>query len=174
MKVLFKITGALLEFIKQDLSRPHEFAAERVGFISCRVGRLEPSGLIILAHDYDAVADEDYVNDASVGAMMGPVAIRKALQFALNHEVGMFHVHMHDFFGIPTPSKTDLRETAKFVPDFWNVRPQMPHGAIIVSRDALSGRCWYPGRKDPIGITEITIVSPQLRFIRGKNGTRAR
>jgi hypothetical protein len=174
VRILFKITGDLLESVRQDLLRPHEFAAERVGFISCRVGALDRSGLAILSHDYHSVADEDYVDDPSVGAMMGAAAIRKALQFALSYEVGMFHVHMHDSPGIPTPSKTDLRETAKFVPDFWNVRPEMPHGAVIVSRDALSGRCWYPGRRGPIAFSEIGVVGPHLMFTRGNNARSAR
>jgi hypothetical protein len=174
MKVLFKITNSLLELVTQDLARPHEFAAERVGFLSCRVAELKPSGLVILAHDYHPVADGDYLDDLSVGAMMGPAAIRKALQLAFGHEIGMFHVHMHEHSGIPYPSKTDLKETAKFVPDFWNVRPHMPHGAIIVSHDALSGRCWYPGRRSPIDFTEVKIVGRQLRFIRSSDGKSLR
>src|ERR1700720_3721710 len=82
MKVLFKITNSLLELVTQDLVRRHDFAAERVGFLSCRVAKLKPAGLIILAHDYNPVADNDYLDDPRVGAMMGPAAIRKALQFA--------------------------------------------------------------------------------------------
>jgi hypothetical protein len=174
MKVLFKITNSLLELVTQDLVRRHDFAAERVGFLSCRVAKLKPAGLIILAHDYNPVADNDYLDDPRVGAMMGPAAIRKALQFAYDHETAMFHVHMHEHSGIPHPSKTDLEETEKFVPDFWNVRPRMPHGAIIVSRDAMSGRCWYPGRRSPIDITEVRIVGPQLRFIRSSDGKSLR
>src|SRR5712692_7407108 len=149
MRVLFKITGSLLQRVRNDLARSHDFAAERVGFVSCRVGTLESRGLIILAHDYHPVADSDYVDDKTVAAMMGSGAIRKALQFAYNNEVGMFHVHMHDHDGPPLPSRTDLNETARFVPDFWNVKPQMPHGALILSRNSVSGRCWYPGRSRP-------------------------
>src|SRR3989441_3753775 len=165
MKVLFKITSSLLKRVREDLVRTHEFAAERVGFLSWRAAKLRPRGLVILAHDYHPVSDNDYVNDSTVGAMMGSEAIRKALQFAYGNEVGMAHVHMHDHCGSPCPSRTDLSETAKFVPDFWHVKPQMPHGAIIVSRDSISGRCWYPGRSKPVSISKLTIVGPRLVFI---------
>ncbi len=166
MRVLFRITKCLLEEAREDLARPHNFAAERVGFFSCKAASVKPRGLIILAHRYHPVADTDYLDDKTVGAMMGPEAIRKALQFALGDEVGMFHVHMHDHPGQPNPSRTDLNETAKFVPDFWHVRPRMPHGAIIVSTNSLSGRCWYPSRPRPVAISEITIVGSPLILIR--------
>jgi hypothetical protein len=164
MRILFKITGRLLESITEDLRRPHAFAAERVGFISCRVGKLPPNGLVILAQEYHPVADGDYVEDAGVGAMMNSAAIRKALQFAYGREVGMFHVHMHGHSGMPVPSSIDLRETAKFVPDFWHVRPELPHGAVIVSKDGVSGRCWYPGHQTPREISEIVIIGSKLVF----------
>jgi len=162
MRVLFRIASSILEIVREDLRRPHAFALERVGFLSCRFARLKPLGLVILACDYLSVADGEYVNDSTVGAMMGSEAIRKALQFAYNNDVGMFHVHMHDHCGSPRPSKTDLDETAKFIPDFWHVKPQMPHGAMIFSRDSISGRCWYPARRKPISISKLAIVGPQL------------
>lgn len=93
MRVAFKITRALLNNVLDDLRRSHPFAAERVGFVSCRVGRLEPSGWVVLAHNFHPVADDDYLRDRTVGAMMGPAAIRKALQIALSNEVCVFHVH---------------------------------------------------------------------------------
>jgi hypothetical protein len=162
VRILFKITSSLLELIRADVLRPHAFALERVGFLACRPARLKPSGLIILACDYLPVADSDYVEDATVGAMMGSAAIRKALQFAYNNDVGMFHVHMHGHSGSPRPSSTDFDETAKFVPDFWHVKPKMPHGAFILSRDSISGRCWYPGCTKPIPISKLAVVGPQL------------
>lgn len=162
MKVLFKITSALLELVREDLSRAHPFAFERVGFLSCRTASLRPSGLVVLACEYLPVANDDYVNDSTVAAMMGPAAIRKAMQHAYNNDVGMFHVHIHDHSGTPRPSETDLHETAKFVPDFWHVKPQMPHGAIILSRDSISGRCWYPERKKPFSISRFKIVGTRL------------
>jgi hypothetical protein len=171
MRIIFKITRGLLDNLREDLARPHAFAAERVGFLSCRAAKLAPSGLVILAREYHAVADSDYIEDSRVGAMMNSEAIRKAMQVAYSNGVGVFHVHMHDHYGRPGPSKTDLRETSKFVPDFWHVRPQMPHGAVIISRDGVSGRCWYPGHRVPCEIDEFVVVGPKLDVIRSSKCT---
>jgi hypothetical protein len=168
VRILFKVTSVLLEQVRDDLLRPHSFAAERVGFVLCKIGKLNPTGVVILAHSYHVVADQDYLDDETVGAMMGAEAIRKAMQLSLSHKVGMFHVHMHDHLGWPAPSSTDRRETARFVPDFWNVTPEMPHGALILSRNSLSGRCWYPNFPHPIEISELSIVGPRLVKLRAE------
>ena len=94
MKTILKATGSFLDDVRSDLARPHEFAAERVGFISVGVDSAKNS-LILIAKAYHPLADEDYVNDQSVGAMMGQEAIRKALNVALLGSAGMFHIHMH-------------------------------------------------------------------------------
>lgn len=158
MRIVFKATEVLVTSIRVDLHRPHPFAAERVGFVSCRVGALTKFGLIVLALNYYPVEDSDYVDGPTVGAMMGPGAIRKALQFAYNNEVGIFHVHIHDHRGQPRPSSIDLKEAAKFVPDFWHVRPHMPHGILVLSRNSATGLCWYPGKSKPMAITEFKFV----------------
>jgi hypothetical protein len=161
--ITFKITRRLFAAVQTDLLRRHAFAAERVGWLICRVGDAFDGNLIVLAHEYEPVADADYLDDPSVGAMMGPAAIRKALQIALSQRASMFHVHLHDHCSFPRFSATDVRETSKFVPDFWNVRPELPHGAVVLSRDAACGRCWYPGRGQQ-AIGEFVIVgAPQVR-----------
>ncbi len=169
MRVVFKVADRLLEQVKHDLTRPHEFAAERVGFFVCRVASLAPAGVVVLAHGYRPVEDEHYIDDPTVGAMMGPSAIRKALEFALNNKAGMFHVHMHDHAGRPRFSRTDARESAKFVPDFWNVRPEMPHGALVASKDSLNGFCWYPGVSAPIEIVEFVVVGSPMVLVRNQS-----
>lgn len=162
MKITFKITYELYRRIQADLQRPHAIAAERVGWLRCRVGDAPKGGLLLLAYDYYPVADDDYIDDPSVGAMMGSGAIRKALQLALDKPISIFHVHMHDHQGQPHFSGVDTRETAKFVPDFWHVRPGMPHGAMILSQDDAYGRCWYPGGKI-IEINDIVLVGAPRR-----------
>lgn len=166
MKVAFRITRSLLGDVYDDLRRPHPFAAERVGFLSCRVGALKPGGWVVLAHEFHAVADGDYLPDHTVGAMMGQDAIRKAMQVALSNEVCMFHVHVHGHRGRPWFSGTDLRETPKFVPDFWHVRPHMVHGAIVLSLDSMAGLCWHPQASAPVRISEFSIVAAPMCFIR--------
>jgi hypothetical protein len=166
MRVVFKVVDRLLERVRHDIARPHEFAAERVGFFVCRAASLSPQGVVILAHDYMPVEDEDYVDDSTVGAMMGASAIRKALELALSMKAGMFHAHLHEHAGRPRFSRTDARESAKFVPDFWNVRPEMPHGALVASKDSFYGMCWYPGMSTPIEIGEFVVVGSPIFIMR--------
>src|ERR1051326_2196944 len=130
MKTNLRIARKLLQDVREDLTRPHPFAFERVGFLACKVAETKPRGVIVYPYHYLPVEDEDYLHDVRVGAMMGPDAIRKALQFAFKNRVSMFHVHLHDHYGSPRFSDIDLRENSNFVPDFWHVRPTFPHGAL--------------------------------------------
>ena len=165
MRIRFKITQTLLAFIKEDLATPHQFAAERVGFLSCRVGAAERNGLIILADSYHPVADTDYVDNPEAGATMGPDAIRKALQLAWHNHGSFFHVHIHEHNGTPGFSRIDSVESARFVPNFWHVRPEMPHGALVFSTDSAYGRCWHPGVLQPSEIAEFSFVGSPTRLI---------
>ena len=93
MTVEFRISQQLRTRVLRDLSRPHAYAAERVGFLRCGVASVG-NGVLILAEDFMPVADDDYLDDPSVGAQMAPRAIRKALQHAFNAPSSMFHVHL--------------------------------------------------------------------------------
>lgn len=157
MKALFRIEQGLLKQIHSDLSRPHAFAHERVGFIACRVANIE-DGFSILAERYVPVEDGDYEDGHGVGAMMGAAAIRKALQIAYNERVSMIHVHRHEHRGVPRFSAVDLTESAKFVPDFWKVRPELPHGMVVLSRDSMAGMAWNPADKKRVPMHEMTAV----------------
>jgi hypothetical protein len=164
MNVLFKLSTPMLESIRTDLRRPHHFAAERVGFLTCGAGALASAGIVILAGEYLSVPDEDYLDDPRYGALLGERAWRRILQHAFNRPVGCFHVHVHDVRGRVAFSSVDLREQAAFVPDFFNVQPGMPHGAIVIGQDDLVGRCWLPGEAAPRVINEFTIIGPGLRL----------
>lgn len=151
MKVLFKITTDLLTQMRNDLERPHAFAHERVGFISAGVASVGRD-IIVLARGYRAVNDEDYIDDRSVGAMMGREAIRKALEWAMQQGHAVFHVHTHGGHGIPGFSGVDIRENRKFIPDFFKVAPKCVHGALVLSDTAARGQVWLErhGRDYPI------------------------
>jgi hypothetical protein len=167
MTTLLRMQMGLIDAVRGDLRRPHRFAAERVGFLACRAARLSARGLMILATDYRPVADDDYVKDRTVGAMMGPRAIRLAMQLALNggqEDISIFHIHMHDWVGYPGFSRIDLTESAKFVPPFFNVAPAMPHGIIVLSRDRAAGLCWRAPGLRPQPIDRFSIVGAPLRF----------
>lgn len=158
MNIEFRISRPLLQHIHTDLSRVHPFAAERVGFIACASGALAGGGLVLLGESYHPVADSHYVNDPNAGATIGSAAIRIALQIAYNQPVSMFHVHRHEHLGLPRFSRIDLRESRRFVPDFFKVRPERCHGVIVLSHDALSGLCWLPGKTEPSPISRLAVV----------------
>ena len=159
MKLVFRIERKLLERIRADLRRPHPFAHERVGFISAKAGALPADGVTILAVDYHPVADDHYLNDPRVGAMMGSAAISKALEIAYGAKASMFHVHLHEHAGTPRFSSTDTRESAKFVPDFFKVAPKMPHGALVWSHDRAVGRCWLPATRQPVELSDVIAMA---------------
>lgn len=162
MRVRFKITTSLLSAVRADLGRPHDFADERVGFILAGGARCA-SGLLVLAREYRPVADGDYLPDESVGAMMGPEAIRKAMDWALMSHVSIFHVHSHGGRGVPGFSTVDARESAKFVPDFLKVAPELIHGAIVLSDDAAVGRFWVSGNGGGQEVSDFVEVGMPLR-----------
>jgi hypothetical protein len=166
MTVHFKITAVLLDDIVADLRRPHPFAAERAGFIGCKVSGCR-AGTLVLASSYISLPDDWYVDDQRFGCVFDSQAMRAAMQFALTNDASMFHVHLHDHDGLPSFSRPDIRESARYVPDFWNVKPMLPHGTLVLSADAAAGLCWYPQSKKPIRISKITAVGFPMRFLGG-------
>jgi hypothetical protein len=75
MTVIYRATEEFMSAVRADLLRPHRFAEERVGFISVRATGGQKN-LTLIADDYHPVADEDYLPDPNVGAMMGQEALR--------------------------------------------------------------------------------------------------
>jgi hypothetical protein len=163
MNVHFKLTAAMLDGIIADLRRPHPFAAERAGFIGCKVSAY-CGGILVLAHTYIPLPNAWYIDDPRFGCVFNAEAMRAAMQFALSNEASMFHVHLHDHRGTPWFSRPDLRESRKFVPDFWNIKPDLPHGTLVLSADSAAGLCWYSGRKKPVKIYRITALGFPMRF----------
>ncbi len=166
MKISFRITRELLARIHADLSRPHPFAAERVAFISCGVAAVLNNGLMLLAEAHHPVSDDNYIDNPRAGATIGSAAFRTALQLAYNQRISMFHVHRHEHRGMPHFSSIDLRESARFMPDFWKVRPDHPHGVLVLSHDSMAGLCWYPGQKTPIPVESFSLVGQPTSTIR--------
>lgn len=169
MTYTFRITHRLLAEIHADLSRPHPFAHERVGFIRCRIGAGD-THQVVLAESYGPIKDEDYLESDRMGALMGPAAIRKALQESYRSTAAMFHVHRHEHRGVPTFSPVDTRENAKFIPDFWKVAPMSPHGAIVLSWDRAHGMVWDLEARTPMPLRGITAVGFPLRRLGAHHG----
>ena len=160
--IRFKMTSQLFSEIQSDLHRRHAFAHERVGCVGAGLA-LHGGCCTVLAHSYTPVVDEDYLDDPSVGAMMGPDAMHKAMAWAFEQGVALFHIHAHGGSGVPGFSGIDLRESAKFVPDFFKVRPERPHGAIVLSNTHAFGRIWLGRKLAPQRIDEFRLIGPRCR-----------
>lgn len=169
MSAHFKIRAALLAHIRLDLSRPHSFAHERVGWISAAVSKIGDGSLMLLAHSYYPVEDDDYLDDPSVGAMMGSAAISAALQRSYQGRTAALHVHMHGHPGPPDFSGVDKRENAKFVPDFFNVAAHVPHGALVLSLDSAVGELWLARDQGPTRIGRFSAIGAPM-WMKGRAG----
>lgn len=166
MNLIWRSTDRFVADVRKDLSRRHAFAHERVGFVGVRAASAHDDGIVLIADQYFPVADKDYVQDKRVGARISQEAIRTALEVALLNKVGVFHVHMHLF---PTKrlwfSDVDLKDHDNLIPDFFKVRPEMPHGALVLSPTSLAGRAWTDASNSQ-SIGEFNTVGSMIQIIR--------
>lgn len=162
-----RIPAPLLEAVRADLARAHPFAAERIGFVICR-GKVEPDGsTLLLACDYLRVPDEEYLRDTTVGARIGSAAIRRGMRAVLADDTACLHVHAHPGKGAPAFSRVDLREIPPLVQAFANVRPELPHGALLLSEDSVSAAVWRQGARSPESGGKIVVVGRPMQFAKG-------
>src|ERR1017187_2564053 len=162
MNIVFKLPRTLLEHMRADLRRQHTFVAERVGFLSAGMA-LAGGNVLILAQSYRALEDDDYLPDSTVGAMMVPNAIRKAMQWAMTEGVGIFHTHLHGGTGLPGFSGIDLREQANFMPSFLNAASRFIHGAIVLTQDSARGQVWLSRAGTQTFINQFVEIGAPLR-----------
>jgi len=171
MKTHLKLTGLLFAEMVQDLSRPHPFAAERVGFAFGRIGSLTDEDRLILLTRYHSIPDDQYMDDVTVGARIGPDAMTWAMQAVYHgrssHE-GIFHIHVHGHQGEPSMSSTDRRETPSLMPGFQSVGRDSAHGMIILSLDHCSASVWFPSQPEPEPVASTSVIGvPVGIFERG-------
>jgi hypothetical protein len=162
MKVTLKIQGTLLDAMRADLERHHEFAYERVGFMLAAATQTA-SGLMLMVQDYHPVSDDDYEQSHTVGAQIGSDAMRKAIQAAYRPSRALLHVHTHHGRGTPHFSGVDLRSAEKFVPGFFNPIPKMPHGLIVLSDDSAAGKLWLGANGEQTAISKFIRVGAPYR-----------
>lgn len=158
MTLKFKLLKGLHDRVKVDLARPHEFAYERVGFISAKLGNRETDELLLLATNYYPVADENYIDDPGSGARINSTAIREAMQLVLDTGEGLFHVHWHAHRGKPGFSSMDSKETPRIVSGLRVVGPHNAHGMILLSNDHCIAHAWSPGSSEPVVADRVIIV----------------
>lgn len=158
-----RMPRVLLEQMRADLRRPHDFAAERVGFLLAR----EAEGCgekLILARRYEPVLEEEYLRDPQVGARINREAIRRMLGYALEGE-SIFHVHLHEHLGTPLFSPVDEENLRELMPSFCAVAPQAIHGALLLSGDQGTALGWKFGREAAFAVSRITCIgTPLLRW----------
>jgi hypothetical protein len=88
------------------------------------------------------------------------------MQLAYNggaEDVAIFHIHLHHHRGTPRFSATDLQENPKFIPDFFNVAPHLPHGAIVLSLDSACGYCWRTRESEVAQINRFAVIGAPLQ-----------
>lgn len=158
MKISIRFPQELYQEIHDDLSRKHRFAGERVGFVECASGATTDGGLILLAESYHPVEDDHYIDDPYAGATINSAAFRTVLQRAYSRTISIFHVHRHEHSGVPKFSEIDIRESYKFVPDFFKVQRLRSHGVIVLSHDSAYGLCWNPGELQPVPVKEFSLI----------------
>jgi hypothetical protein len=159
-----RIRHSLYEEVLKDLRRPHRFAAERVGFLTSKIGNTGGRSILILT-DYIAVPDTQYIRDYSVGARINTEAIRAAKQRILDTKYGLFHVHLHDLSGLPTLGLTDRREIPPIIESFRNVGLNSAHGILLLSSNKAIAIVWPPGEREPKKAEKIVVVGNPLLFL---------
>lgn len=166
MTYMLKASPLTWRTIHHDLSRPHPHAHERIGFAFANAAKLTDSSIGLYLSHYSPVADENYIFEPRVGALINGDALRDAMQFAYRNQLATFHVHRHEHYGKPWFSKYDLQESNKFVPDFFHVVPGGPHGALLLSHDSAAGLIWTAKNAPAQVLEEIVFFTPTLTAMR--------
>jgi hypothetical protein len=164
VSVHFRIAKTLIDEIRKDLRRPHAFAAERVGFAKARLGRVDGSDTLVLITGYEPVEDDRYIDDKLSGARIDGDAIRRAMTIALQEDVGVFHVHLHDFPGIPDLGRMDGREIPRLVTTLRHTNSRRAHGILLLSEDSLSAWVCLPGESKLQSPTKTVVVGMPMLF----------
>lgn len=170
--MLVKMNGALHSEILNDLSRPHPFAAERIGFAVARMGKAHGGVPLLLLARYHPIPDHEYVKDNNVGARIGCEAIRWAMQAAYYGRAareGIFHIHLHGHCGETGMSGTDKREIPKMIQAVQSVGRNTVHGIIILSRDHGSAWLCLPGQEEGMRAESVSVIGAPLDvFVSGR------
>jgi hypothetical protein len=163
--VHFRLLRALYEIIRQDLHRPHPHAAERVGFVTAKIGNGAGLPKLVIAAECKAVPDERYIRDPLIGARIDGKAILAAMQLARSHGCGLFHTHMHPHKGHPRLSRPDIRELPEIVQSVRNVAPSQAHGLLLLSYDRCTAFVLLPGEDLLHEVNHVTVVGYPTELI---------
>lgn len=165
MTIKVRISRRLLDEVRADLSRPHPFAAERVGFLYGRLAGADAA--LVLMTGYEPVADDRYINDPWSGARIDSQAIRSAMQGVLDHGQGCFHVHMHHWPGRPVLSRMDAEEIPPVVTGLRRVGLAHAHGIVLLHAEECAACVWLPGKDDAVEAESVSVVGFPLKLFGG-------
>lgn len=165
--VIVKIPEALCSQIRTDLSRTHEFAYERVGFVFGNSKILPYNKELIIINGYLPVEDNHYIEDSSVGARINGEAIRAAMQLAMNRKCSVFHIHEHLGEGTPYFSSTDLLELPGIAQSLKNAHSQSIHGLILLSEDGINAKVYSKEPLEEVVLEKAVRVGYPMNFHRG-------
>lgn len=169
-EIILRFSSDLEKQVRDDLERPHEFASERVGFISASHIKLSSGKYIIFLKEYFLVPDEFYINDPLVGARINSSAIHDALQRIIDTKKGSFHVHLHSFQKQnPEFSKTDLKDNPEIVKAFSFAGRDQIHGMIIFGAKGFNALVKVPGDTELIQVSKITSIGYPMKISTPKN-----
>ena len=140
--------------MRANLSRPHPFAAEWVGFLYGRLASAGADSALVLMTGYEPVADERYINDPWSGARIDSQAIRGAMQGVLDRGQCGFHVRMHHWPGRPILSRVDAEEIPSVVTGLRRVGLVHAHGIVPLHQEECAPGC---------GCLETTTRSRRIR-----------
>lgn len=166
MTAHLKIPTRIYKTMLADLARPHPYAYERIGFCRVRLGNRRGETKLLLVTDYWAVDDRDYIPDENSGARINNVAIRNALQTSLDTGEGVFHVHLHDFAGVPKFSQMDNQEIPRIVESLAATNPEIAHGMLVLSPESATANTILPDQNLE-KIDRISIVGQPTFILNG-------
>lgn len=139
MKIKFR--DGLLNEVTNDLSRPHPFAFERVGYL---LGEIR-DGILIL-NEWISFDDSLYEENEDVGARVGANGMTLLMKKAFSEKKLFFHTHLHDFQDIPSFSGVDMRSLMEVTPSLFDFSGTGPHGAFLIGRES-SKLIWWDEKK---------------------------
>lgn len=114
--------------------------------------------LLVHCVAYDAVSDDHYVRDDSVGVRIGSEAITAAMSRTVSRGVGQVHVHSHGGCGLPNPSTDDYRELPPLACSLRNVDAKQAQGWAILSSDNVTPFINLPGSRDDATGVPVSII----------------
>jgi hypothetical protein len=153
-----RILNETYKEIRDDLSRSHPHAFERVGFAFIRTA----GDAALVMTGYLPVPDEHYIVDTTVGARINHKAIAMAMKRADHQKEGILHVHEHGGRDIPLFSKTDVNSHPEFLRSFRNANPLGIHGFLLLSKNDLVVRFWQPSETAHQTSSRYTLVGSSL------------